>query len=118
MGEKLEDSDFLEKLIMEMARQAVGGGSEGEMTILVPAGPEPETASGGPSQLARFVGSITEEMLSKGIAFESSPGMDKGIKLRLEGEDLQVDLTDKALTDALLRHLLPRFRAIVEGVGH
>jgi hypothetical protein len=32
------------------------------------------------------------------------------------GEDLEIDLSDEALSELLLGYLIPRFRAIVTGV--
>jgi hypothetical protein len=31
------------------------------------------------------------------------------------GEDLEIDLSDQAISDLLLQNLLPRYRAIVAG---
>jgi hypothetical protein len=36
--------------------------------------------------------------------------------VQLVGQDLELDLSDKALSDILLQYLTPRFRAIVTGV--
>jgi V/A-type H+-transporting ATPase subunit E len=38
-----------------------------------------------------------------------------GIRVRLVGQDLEIDLSDRALSDLLLEHLTPRYRAIVTG---
>ena len=38
-----------------------------------------------------------------------------GIKVRLVGKDIEIDLTDEALTDLILKYLLPRYREIVSG---
>jgi V/A-type H+-transporting ATPase subunit E len=35
--------------------------------------------------------------------------------VRVVGEDLEIDLTDEAVAQLLLKHLLPRYRAILEG---
>lgn len=32
------------------------------------------------------------------------------------GQEVEVDLTDQAIAKLLLRHLQPRFRALLEGV--
>ena len=37
------------------------------------------------------------------------------LHVRLTGEDLEIDLSDQALSDLLLQNLLPRYQAIVRG---
>ena len=37
-----------------------------------------------------------------------------GARVRLVGEDLEIDLTDDAVSQLLLKHLLPRYRAILQ----
>jgi V/A-type H+-transporting ATPase subunit E len=39
-----------------------------------------------------------------------------GIKVKLSGEDVVFDFSEDALSNLILKHLLPRYRAIVEGV--
>jgi hypothetical protein len=35
--------------------------------------------------------------------------------VRLVDEDVQIDLTESAISELLLRHMLPRFRALLRG---
>jgi V/A-type H+-transporting ATPase subunit E len=53
-------------------------------------------------------------LLREGITLDTHDG--KGIRIRTSGEDTEIDLSDRALAELLLRHLQPRFRAILEGV--
>jgi V/A-type H+-transporting ATPase subunit E len=53
-------------------------------------------------------------MLREGVELLPDDGITGGARVRLVGEDLEIDLTDKAVTRLLLKHLLPRYRAIVE----
>ena len=39
-----------------------------------------------------------------------------GARVQVVGDDLEIDLSDEAVSALILRHLLPRFRAILEGV--
>jgi V/A-type H+-transporting ATPase subunit E len=39
----------------------------------------------------------------------------RGIRVRLKDEELELDLSDRAIADLLLEHLQPRFRAVMEG---
>jgi V/A-type H+/Na+-transporting ATPase subunit E len=38
-----------------------------------------------------------------------------GIRARLVDDDMRIDLTESAITELLLRHMLPRFRALLRG---
>lgn len=66
--------------------------------------------------LAHFVASITGEMLREGVSFLRSEDGEAGIRLRLTDQGLSLDLSDRAVAQALLLHLQPRFRALLEGV--
>ena len=63
-----------------------------------------------------FTGEISAEMLREGIEIKPAGEEQIGIRARLTGEDVEVDMTDKVIFDALIRHLLPRFRYIVQGI--
>lgn len=53
-------------------------------------------------------------MLREGLELLPADDVVGGARVRLVGQDLEVDLTDTAVTRLLLKHLLPRYRAIVE----
>jgi len=65
-------------------------------------------------KLSGFVQQLLAEQLREGLSFDI--GDHKGLVLRFEGEDAELDLSDKALAELLLKHLQPRFRALLEGV--
>ncbi|WP_286236713.1 ATPase [Neptuniibacter halophilus] len=65
-------------------------------------------------KLSQFVQSLAAEQMRDGIEFELYEG--KGIRVRLSGEEVEVDLSSEAVAKLLLKHLQPRFRAIIEGV--
>lgn len=65
-------------------------------------------------RLSQFVQSLSVDSLRKGVSFNSHSG--SGIRVRLVGKEVEVDLTDSAVAKLLLRHLQPRFRALLEGV--
>lgn len=58
---------------------------------------------------------ITGDMLREGVELVPSSDVEGGARVRLVGENLEVDLTDETVHKILMRHLLPRFRAILEG---
>lgn len=115
----LTDEGFLRRLILEVARRATP--EEGRRQVLLPeevVGLEelrrkPEEVKEG--TLSHFVLSLAGEMLREGVTFGSAPQR-PGVRVQLVEGDVQIDLTDRAIADLLLRHLLPRFRALMEGV--
>ena len=58
---------------------------------------------------------ITGEMLREGVELIASSEVEGGARVRLVGENLEIDLTDDAIHRVLMKHLLPRFRRIFEG---
>ena len=70
----------------------------------------------GKDRLKRFVLRVTSEMLRDGVELKPTSDVNGGFRIQLVGENVEIDLSDKALSDLLLKHLLPRYRAIVSGV--
>jgi len=59
--------------------------------------------------------SLSSEMLREGVELLPSSSIEGGAKVRLVGEQLEIDLSDKAIAKMLSDHLLPRFQAILTG---
>ena len=55
-------------------------------------------------------------MLRDGVDLKPSSELSGGIQVKLADEDVVFDFSEHALSDLILKHLLPRFRAIVAGV--
>ncbi|MEJ2426725.1 MAG: hypothetical protein P8101_20180 [Candidatus Thiodiazotropha sp.] len=115
---------FLERLILEVAgkvRQDAGIDRADTVELLLPedvVGLEelrrhPEKLREG--SLAHFVLSVANGLLRDGVELRSSDRLEGGIRVILQGGEIQVDLTPEKVTDVLLEHLHPRFRAILEG---
>jgi V/A-type H+-transporting ATPase subunit E len=75
---------------------------------------KPETLSEG--TLSHFVLAVAQSMLREGVRFSVGDAKQNGIRVRLVGQDLEVELTDETVARLLLTHLQPRFRALVEGI--
>jgi V/A-type H+-transporting ATPase subunit E len=120
----MDQEDFLQKLILEVAgraREQAGLNAEQPVKVLLPralVGLEElrrnplELREG---SLSHFVLSVAGNVLAKGITFGIADDDARGIRLRLEDKNVQVELTDEAVSALLLQHLQPRFRAILEG---
>jgi V/A-type H+-transporting ATPase subunit E len=59
--------------------------------------------------------SLSSDMLREGVELIPSGSVEGGAKVRLVGEQLEIDLSDKAISKMLADHLLPRFQAILTG---
>jgi V/A-type H+-transporting ATPase subunit E len=115
----LEDPAFLQRLILEVAGKASPQG--GKVEVLLPAAvvslsdlqKTPEEAK--PGTLMHFVLSAGGGLLREGVTFGASDDVEAGIRVKLVGEDMHVELTDGAISQLLLQHMLPRFRALLRG---
>jgi V/A-type H+-transporting ATPase subunit E len=115
----LDDTAFLQRLILEVAGKAAPSTERAE--LLLPAEivsledleRKPEEAK--PGTLAHFVLSLGGGMLREGVSFGVADGLQAGIRIKLADENVQIDLTESAVSQLLLRHMLPRFRALLRG---
>jgi V/A-type H+-transporting ATPase subunit E len=116
----LADPAFLQRLILEVAGRVAPTGEQ-RAEVLLPAElvsledlqSNPEEAT--PGTLMHFVLSLGGGMLREGMHFGVSADGEAGIRVRLVEEDVQIDLTESAISALLLRHMLPRFRALLRG---
>lgn len=58
---------------------------------------------------------ISSEMLRQGVELVSDRDVKGGARVQVVGENLELDLSDEAISAMILSHLLPRFRAILAG---
>jgi len=115
----LADPAFLQRLILEVAGRVAPTSARAE--LLLPAAlvsledlqSTPEEAT--PGTLMHFVLSLGGGMLRDGMHFGVSEDGEAGIRVRLVEEDVQIDVTESAISQLLLRHMLPRFRALLRG---
>jgi V/A-type H+-transporting ATPase subunit E len=122
---EMDKEDFLRQLIRDVAAEARGrsGVDCGEkVKVILPqklVGLEDlrhdplRLHEGG---MTHFVLNVAGDVLKDGISIGISEDDDQhGIRLYLEEKQVYIDLTDKAVSDLLLTHLQPRFRAVLEG---
>lgn len=119
--ETLADPEFLKKVILELAGKArEKTKSAKEVEIMLPADVigldelrrHPEKVKEG--ALGQFVLASSADIFRKGVSFTRG-GHKWGIIIRLVDDDLRIELTEEIISDLLLEHLLPRFRALLEG---
>ena len=120
---ELSDREFLRQVILAIAGMAAGDKAcEGQpVEVLLPQDLFETDERGtrltekGQDRMRQVVLGISGDMLREGVDLKPSEDISGGIRIRLVGEDLEIDLSDQAISDLLLQNLLPRYRAIVSG---
>lgn len=64
---------------------------------------------------SQLVGALASDMLRAGITLVGDDTVPGGARVQLVKGDLEIDLSDGAITALLARHLLPRFTDLLEG---
>lgn len=106
----ISGTDFLKQLILIVAGRATPPKNE-RIEILLSSGGEMKN-----EELDSFINTVSREMLREGVELKPATHDDPGIRVRLSDKETEIDLTDKAISDLILRHLASRFRQIIEGV--
>jgi V/A-type H+/Na+-transporting ATPase subunit E len=125
VSELTRDDEMLKRMIIAVvgrARDEAGVAGKADLEFILPRSVieldqlrrNPEELREG--SLAHFAASAAAEMLREGVSFSRAEDEADGIRVALKEEGLIIDLTDRAVADVILRHLQPRFRALLEGV--
>jgi V/A-type H+/Na+-transporting ATPase subunit E len=115
----LGDQEYLRQLILAVARKAMPDESEGPVEVLLPESlvtvqelqSSPEELKEG--TLSHFVLGLAGDILRDGLSFDVSGDDTPGVRIRLVEDDVEIELTDETITALLMKHLVPRFRAIM-----
>lgn len=120
---ELQHRDFLRQIILAIAGRAASQVKEGqpiEICVSEEYLRAPEEGGGltekGMEAMRHFVTGVTGELLREGVVIKPAEGKNPGICVRLVGEDLEIDLSDRAISDLLLKHLIPRYRTVLSGL--
>ncbi len=121
VSRSMESEKLLEAMILEVAGQNHLRGEQ-NIEVILPRkvigvdelrdNPELLKAGG----LLEFAMKRASTMLEEGVTFKVGDANQSGIAFRLKDKDIQVELTDEAVAAVLLKHLQPRFRALLEGI--
>ena len=121
---ELEDPEFLRKLIIEVAmrvRDESGVNEAEEIELYIPREvvgikelrENPEELEG---RLSEYAKAIASAVWREGVFVKTLEDGGRGIRVRLLDDDLEIDLTDEAIAELILKHLQPRFRAVLTGM--
>ncbi len=120
---EMGDREFIKQCILAVSGMATGDlVCEGQpVEVLLPKDLFETDESGtrltpeGKDRMRHLVLGISGDMLREGVELKPSGNLKRGIRVRLVGEDLEIDLSDQAMGELLLENLLPRYQAIVRG---
>lgn len=121
----LQDKDVLRQMVIEVAGRVADDARLGEdepIEFVLPQEvvgleelrQDPEELEHG--KLTALALGLTVDLLRDGVTFSVGNDDQSGMRVRLVGNDITLDLTDQAVANLLLQHLQPRFRSILDGV--
>lgn len=125
VGEQMASQVFIEQLILALAgkiRDKTALDNSRNMTLILPENvigveelrKNPEELQQG--ALSHLTAAIAGDLLRAGVHFDVSDEIKSGLVIRLDGNAMQIDFTDEAVSALLLQHLQPRFRALLQGI--
>ena len=123
VGAETQKPELLEKLILEVVGRVKEEVAEAQQVeVLLPLKVTGlEELSRNPEELEQgiltyFVRLVSRDLVREGVSFGFAKDNQGGLKLRLVDREVILDLSDRAIAEAILAHLQPRFRALLEGV--
>jgi V/A-type H+-transporting ATPase subunit E len=123
VAEEQQKQELLERMVLEVVgRVRPEADRSGDVEVLLPAraaglaelSQNPEALA--ESELTHFVRLVAAGMLREGVQLVPGGGQTAGLRVRLVDREVVLDLSDRAVAEAILEHLQPRFRALLEGV--
>lgn len=115
----LHDSQVLTEVVLELARDSrdhLERNHAGKPTRILIHSDIPSDAKQTGDPLAELTRTIAHDMLKDSVTIAAAPSRQRtGVRIHIANEDIEIDLSDDAVTDLLAQHLLPRFRDLLEG---
>lgn len=112
------DEDFIKAIVLVLAghveKELIG---DKEIQILISEALLKESVDNETlrDRMKQSILTLSSEMLREGVELMSSSDIEGGARVRLVKDQLEIDLSDKAVAKLLYQRILPRFRAILEG---
>jgi len=112
------DSSVLRDMILVLAGRAADDLIQGkDAVIFVPDRLADEVSAELDEFLRKSAVALSGDVLRQGIELIPSNEVQGGARVRLVGEDLEIDMSDQALSQMMLKLLLPRYRKILAEAG-
>ncbi len=114
------DEDFLRALVLVLAGRAASEfvqDRDAEVLVAARLGDpvSEEEVEAARARMREFILGITGNMLREGVELITDSEMTGGARVRVKGEHAEVDLSNATVTALLMKNLLPRFQAILDG---
>ncbi|MGN7610492.1 hypothetical protein ACQZV8_00215 [Magnetococcales bacterium HHB-1] len=123
VGDELQREELLQKIILVIAGRLREHVDEAqELEILLPQDQFSQINADGSKEelekghLTQFIRLINRNILQEGVSFGVAKDDLGGLRFHIKDENVVLDLSDKALARELLQYMLPRFRALLEGM--
>ncbi|MEM8597300.1 MAG: hypothetical protein AAGF76_12640 [Pseudomonadota bacterium] len=120
---QLAQPEMLKQMVLELVGRAGSAASIGDgATVVLPAEIVGADAIRADAEdihagaLTKYVLGLTQEMLREGVTLYAADDLQAGIRAKASEGGVTLDLSDRAIAAIILRHLQPRFRAVLEGV--
>ena len=116
----LEDKQFLERLILELARKAMPEDAGSSVEILLPANKvDPDDLEKKPEEVSedsimKFVLGLSADILREGLTFGRAGDDEPGVRVQIVDQDVQVEFTEQSISGLLMQHMAPRLRGQLE----
>lgn len=112
-----EGSVLRDMILVLAGRAAEDVIKDQDATILVPERLTDEVSPELEEFLRRTALALSGDVLRKGIQLIPSSKVQGGARVQLVDDDLEIDLTDEALSEMMLKLLLPRYRRLLAEAG-
>ena len=112
------EGNVLRDMILVLAgRAAEDFINDKDAVVLIPKRLEDEVSAELEEFLKESAVAFSADVLRKGVELIPSSQVQGGARVRLVDEDLEIDLSDEALSEMMLKLLLPRYRKILAEAG-
>lgn len=116
---QMKDAEVLKRMILAITNKATEGLDDEQLEILLPAESLAEEEiresidAGNPDALTEYMQGVIGERIREGTQVKLGSRANAGLTVRVVNQNVEIDITDEAITELLARHLLPRYRAIM-----
>ena len=116
---QMKDSEVLRRMILAITSKATEGLDDEQLEILLPADSPTEEEirksidAGNPDALTEYMQGVVGDRIREGARVKLGSRANAGLTVRVVNQNVEIDLTDEAITELLAKHLLPRYRAIM-----
>ena len=116
---QVREPKLIKRMILAITHRASEGIGDEPIEILLPSeiiaeeDARQSIEAGNPDALTQFIQGLIGEDLREGFTVSLGSQQQGGLTVRVVDQNVEIDLTDDAITELLAQHLLPRYRAIM-----